>query len=198
MKEASEQQTDIHPLKENVLAQKRIMPQLQVSIEEERCKILQIDSKLEEILDATSYFVDRSHEILEVLTGRMVRIETNEEIPADLLAKYQHSLKKDYDLLEFAIITAEEFKKVVRKTRGDCIEYCKRVFITYNRCQVAVEQRLDALSGHELFIEQLQSRYQEDKQKVQQVKDLDEQILKNATTHSLVSIHLLEDQLRLS
>ena len=30
-------------------------------IEEERCKILQIDSRLEEILETTSYFVDRSH-----------------------------------------------------------------------------------------------------------------------------------------
>ena len=33
---------------------------------------------------------------------------------------------------------------------------------------------------------------------MQQVKYLDEQILKNAVTHSVVSIHLLEDQLRLS
>ena len=33
---------------------------------------------------------------------------------------------------------------------------------------------------------------------MQYVKDLDEQILKNAVAHSAVSIHLLEDQLRLS
>ena len=33
---------------------------------------------------------------------------------------------------------------------------------------------------------------------MQQVKDLDEQILKNAVDHSAVSIHLLEDQLCLS
>ena len=44
----------------------------------------------------------------------------------------------------------------------------------------------------------LQSRYQEDEQKIQQVKDLDEQILKDAVAHAAVSIHLLEDQLRLS
>ena len=69
------------------------MHQLQVSIEEERCKILQIDNILEEILETTSYFVDRSQDILEVLTRRIVRIETNEEIPADLPAKGQHSLK---------------------------------------------------------------------------------------------------------
>ena len=58
--------------------------------------------------------------------------------------------------------------------------------------------RLDALPEHELFTELLQSRYQQDEQKMQQVKDLDEQILKNAVAHSAVSIDLLEDQLRLS
>ena len=67
------------------------MHQLQVSIEEERCKILQIDSRLEEILETTSYFVDRPQDILEILTGRIVRIETNEEIPIDLPAKDPHS-----------------------------------------------------------------------------------------------------------
>ena len=49
-----------------------------------------------------------------------------------------------------------------------------------------------------MFIEHLQNRYQEDEQEIQQVKDLDEQILKNAVAHAAVSIHLLEDQLRLS
>ena len=48
-------------------------------IEDERCKILQIDSRLEEILDTSSYFVDISQDILEVLDRRIVRIETNEE-----------------------------------------------------------------------------------------------------------------------
>ena len=133
-----------------------------MSIEEEICKILQIDNRLEEILETTSFLVDRSQDILEVLTGRIARIETNEEIPADLPAKDQHSLKQDYDLLEFAINTAEEFKKTVKKTRRACIEYCRRVLVTYNRCQVAAEQRLDALPEHELFTGMLQSRYQED------------------------------------
>ena len=126
-----------------------------MSIEEERCKILQIDSRLEEIMDTTSYFVDRSQDILEVLTGRIFWLETNEETPAELPAKDRHSLKQDHDLLEFAINIAEEFKKTVKKMRGACTEYCRRVLVTYNRCQVVAEQRLDALLEHELFIEQL-------------------------------------------
>ena len=64
-----------------------------MSIEEERCNILYIDSRLEEILDTTSYFVDRSQDILEVLAGRIVRIETNKETPAELPAKDGHILK---------------------------------------------------------------------------------------------------------
>ena len=106
------------------------MHQLQISIEEERCKILQIDSKLEEILDTTSYFVDRSQDILEVLIGRIVLLEANKETSAELPAKYRHSLKQDYDLLEFAINTAEEFNKTVKKMRGACTKYCRRVLVT--------------------------------------------------------------------
>ena len=40
LKEAKEQQTSIHPFKEHVLTQRSRMHQLQVSIEEERCKVL--------------------------------------------------------------------------------------------------------------------------------------------------------------
>ena len=107
-------------------------------------------------------------------------------------------MKQDYDLLEFAINVAEEFKKTVKKTKGACVEYCRRVLATYNRCQISVEKRLDAIPEHDLFIEHLQNRYQEDEQEIQRVKDLDERILKNAMAHAAVSIHLLEDQLRLS
>ena len=131
-------------------------------IEEERCKIVQIDSRLEEILDTTSYFVDRSQDILEVLTGRIVSIETNEETPVELPAKYRHSLKKDYDLLEFAINPTEEFKKTVKKTKGLCVEYYRRMLVTYNRCQVSADKILDAIPEHELFIEHLQNGYQKD------------------------------------
>ena len=144
---------DVQPLKEYVLSQRKKIHQLQVCTEEERCKIVQIDSRLEEILDTTSYFVDRSQYIFEILTGRIVWIETNEETPAELPVKHQQSLKQDYDFLEFAINTTEEFKKTVKKMRGACVEYCRRVLVTYNRCQVATEKRLDAVPEHELFIE---------------------------------------------
>ena len=138
-----------------------------MSIEEERCKVLQVDNRLEEILETSSYFVDRSQDILEVPMGRITRLEANEEIPADLLAKDQQGLKQDYDLLEFAINKAEEFNKVVKKMKGDCIEFCRRLLITYNQCQVFAELEIDTFPDHDLFIEMLQNRYQEDEQRIQ-------------------------------
>ena len=47
LEEAKEQQVNLQPFKEYVLAQRSKMHQLQVSIEEERCKILQVDNRLE-------------------------------------------------------------------------------------------------------------------------------------------------------
>ena len=96
--------------------------------------MLQIDGRLEEILETASYFVDRSQDVLEVLTARIARLESNEEAPAELPAKDKQSLKRDHDLIEFAINTAEDFKKAVKKTKGLCTESFRRILITYNWC----------------------------------------------------------------
>ena len=118
-------------------------------------------------METSSYFIDRSQDILEVLTGRIARLEANEEIPTYLPAKDQQGLKQDYELLEFSINTAEEFNKDVKKMKGVCTEFCRRMLITYNRCQVATEKRMDAFPGHDLFIEMLENIYQEDEHRIQ-------------------------------
>ena len=99
--------------------------------------------------------------------------------------------------MEFASNVAEEFKKIVKKTKATCAEFCRRVLFTYNWCQFYAEKRLEMLHEHELFLRHLQDRYKEDEQEIQQVKDLDEWILKNAVAHVAMSIHVLEDQLHL-
>ena len=109
-------------------------------------------------METSSYFMDRSQDILEVLTARMERLENNEETLAKLPSKDQQALKRDYDLVEFAINTAEDFKKAVKKTKGLCIEFFKRLLITYNRCQIEAEQRLEAFPDHNTFVELLQER----------------------------------------
>ena len=61
--------------------------------------MLQIDGRLEEILETSSYFVHRSQDVLEVLFVRMARLENNEETPTELPSKDQQALKQAYDLL---------------------------------------------------------------------------------------------------
>ena len=88
-----EQKADIRPLKECVLTQRKRIHQIQIRIEDERCKILQIDTRLEEIIDTTSYSLDRSQDILKIIKGRMVWVDTNKEYHADLAVKDQQTLK---------------------------------------------------------------------------------------------------------
>ena len=56
-------------------------------------------------------------------------------------------------------------------------------------------KRLEALPEHEMFLKQLQDKCSEVEKAIQQVKELDERILKTEVAHADVSIHLLEDQL---
>ena len=81
----------------------------------------------------------------------------------------------------------------VKKTKGLCIEFFRRLLITYNRCQIEAEQRIDAFPDHNAFVELLQKRYQEEEAKVQHIKALDEQIMRNEVDHSAVSVPLLDD-----
>ena len=81
LKDAMEQKTNIQPLKEHVLIQTKRIHQIHIRIEDERCKNFQIDTKLEEIVDTTSYFLDRSQDILEILKARMVWVEAIRNIP---------------------------------------------------------------------------------------------------------------------
>ena len=80
----------------------------------------------------------------------------------------------------------------MKKKKTTCAEFCRRVLSTYNRCHTSAEKILDVLPKHELFLKHLQDRYQENEQEIQQVKDLDEWILKNAVAQATMSIHLLE------
>ena len=57
---------------------------------------------------------------------------------------------------------------------------------------------MDTFPDHSLFLEMLQRRYQEDEKRIQHIKAIDEQTLRNEVAHSAVSVQLLEDQLRLS
>ena len=116
---------------------------------------MQIDTKLEEIVNTTSYFLDRTQDILESLKGRMVWVETNKESLTNLAVKDQQTLQQEYELMEFASNVAEEFKKIVKNTKNACAEFCRRVIFTYNRCQVFAEKILAVLPEPEPFLKHL-------------------------------------------
>ena len=162
-----DQKDDIQPLKEHVLMLREKIHQIQLQIENERCKVLQIDTRLEEIVSTTSYFLDRTQDILEILKGRIVWVETNKESPIDISIKDQKKLKQEYELMEFASNDAKEFKKTLKNTKTGCAEFCSRVLFTYNRCQTSAEKILEVLPEHELFLKHLQDRYKEDEQAIQ-------------------------------
>ena len=82
--------------------------------------------------------------------------------------------------------------------KGACTEFFRRLLITYNRCQVEAEQRLDVFPDHNSFVEMLQKRYQEEEAKLQHIKALDDHILRSELDHSAINVQLLEDQLCLS
>ena len=69
---------------------------------------------------------------------------------------------------------------------------------TFNRCQIKAEERLEAFPDHDAFVELLQKRFQEEEAKVQDIRAMDDLILRSQVDHPAISILLLEDHLRLS
>ena len=127
----------------------------------------------------------------------MTWVDTNKETPIDVSVKDLEMIKLKYKLIKFARKAVEGLINTVKKTKNACVELCRRVLLTYNRCQTLDAKRLEVLPEHEIFLKQLQERCNEDVEAIQQVKELDEKILKTEITHATVSIHLLEDHLRL-
>ena len=105
---------------------------MQLQMMEERFKVQQIEIRLEEIINKDSYFLDRTHDILETLQVRMTWVETSKEPPADVPPKDLETIKLEYEQIEFASKAAEELVKTVRKTKNACAEFCRRVLLTYN------------------------------------------------------------------
>ena len=106
---------------------------------EERFKVQQIDIRLEEIVNTTSYFLDRTQDILETLQGRMTWVEMNKESPADIYVKDLETLKLEYELIEFASKATEELKNTVKKKKNACAEFCRRFLVRFYPCHPSLQ-----------------------------------------------------------
>ena len=122
---------------------------------EERFKVQQIEIRLEEIINIASYFLDMTQDILETLQGRMTWVETSKDPPTDVPPKDMETIKLEYELIEFASKAAEELVKKMRKMKNACAKFCRRVLLTYNRCQISTSRRLEVLPEHEIFFKKL-------------------------------------------
>ena len=127
----------------------------------------------------------------------MTWLETNKGPPVGGPIKDLETIKLEYELIEFVSKATEELVKTVKRIKCVCTEFCRKVLLTYNQCQTSAKRKLEELPDHEIFLKQLQERWQEDEQAIQLVKGLDEKVLKIAIAEEAVSNHLLEDQLRL-
>ena len=103
---------------------------------------------------------------METLRGRVTWVEANKESPADIFFKDQETIKQEYELIEFSSNAAEELKNIVKKTQSACAKFCRRVLLTYNRCQTSGAKRLEVLPEHEMFLKQLQERCKDDEQAI--------------------------------
>ena len=129
-------------------------------------------------MSTTSYFLDRTQDILEILQGCLTWLETTKEPPANAPIKDLETLKLEYELIEFGSKETEELVKAVQRKKGVCVEFCRNVLITYNRCHIYAKRRLEEFRHHEGVLKQLQEKWQEDEQGIQLVKGLDEKVLK--------------------
>ena len=83
----------------------------------------------------------------------MERPEDDAKTPEGLSTKDHQTLRRDHNLVEFAISTAEDFKKAVKRTQVACSEYFRRFLNAYNRCQTEAELRFEEFPNHETFVE---------------------------------------------
>ena len=103
-----EQEANVEPLKKHALMLRNKIHQMQLQMTEESFKVQQIEIRLEEIINTTSYFLDRIEDILENLQGRMTWVQTTKEPPTYVLAKDLEMIKLEYELIEFVGKAAEE------------------------------------------------------------------------------------------
>ena len=105
-------------MKKHTLALRGKIHQMQLQITKEMLKVQQVETRLKEIVSTTSYFLDRTRDILEILQEHLNWLETTKELPADAPIKDLETVKLEYELIEFERKAAEELVKAVQRNKG--------------------------------------------------------------------------------
>ena len=94
----------------------------------------------------------------------------------------------DYNNKVAARLTA-----TIGKTLDKYMNFYKRVLTTHNICQTSATRRLQEFPRQEEHLKYLHDRLKEDELNVQQIKGLNEKIVKGLVTHAAINNCLLED-----
>ena len=137
MKVANEQKTDLTPLTKHTLMLRGKIYQMQVQIVEEVLKVKQVEAQLEEISVIGTQFKDKTQNVIEIIQGRLSWLETTKEPPENKPFKDSERVQLEYELIGFSNKDAKKLIEAVKKTKDQCMEFCKKVLTTYNRCQTS-------------------------------------------------------------
>ena len=129
---------------------------------------------------------------MEIIQGRLTWLETTKEPLGNTPVKYLERVQLEYELIGFGNKAAEKLIDAVKRTKDQCMEFCKKVLTTYNRCQTSSKKRLDELPTHKEHLKQLHARFQKDELGIQLIKSLDEKVLKSVNAQVAVRNCLLE------
>ena len=135
-------------------------------------------------MSTTSRFIDRTHDILEIIQGHLNWLETTKEPPTNAPIKDSERVKLEYELIGFGNKSAVELIMTARRTKGVYTKFGRKVLTTYNCCQTSLKKRIYELPEHEEHLKQLHARWQEDELGIQLIKILDEKVLKNVISQA--------------
>ena len=64
-------------------------------------------------------------------------METTKEPLENTPFKDSERVQLEYELIGFSNKAVEKLIEAVKKTKDQCMEFCKKVLTTYNRCQTS-------------------------------------------------------------
>ena len=113
LKADNEQKIDIEQLKKHALTLRSKIHQMQLQMAEEMLKVQQVETRLEEIVSTSSYFLYKTQDISEIILGCLTWLETTKELPANEPIKDLETMKLEYELIEFGSKAIEELVQAV-------------------------------------------------------------------------------------
>ena len=76
---------------------------------------------------------------MEIIQGRLTWLETTNDPPMNTPVKYLERVQLEYKLIGFGNKVVEKLIEAVKRTKDQCMEFCKKVMETHNRFQTTAK-----------------------------------------------------------